>query len=145
MNDGEELSCFKSSSQLMAGILVAISIPIFTSQLEKAREAVDLANIRAGYAEVMTAALTEDKPTATTNTKNTVIYNDENKTYSYTVDLKQKKNGWQTSVTDVSIGTIKLSGADIGQPVAGNTATITYTVSNADTAKDGTVTITFGA
>ena len=37
-------------------VLVAISIPIFTSQLEKSREATDLANIRAAYAEVMTAA-----------------------------------------------------------------------------------------
>ena len=34
-------------------VLVAISIPIFSSQLEKAREAVDAANIRAAYAEVM--------------------------------------------------------------------------------------------
>ena len=34
------------------GVLVAISIPIFTSQLEKAREATDLANIRAAYAGV---------------------------------------------------------------------------------------------
>ena len=31
----------------MAGVLVAISIPIFTAQLEKSREAVDLANLRA--------------------------------------------------------------------------------------------------
>ena len=34
-------------------VLVAISIPIFTSQLEKSREAVDAANLRAAYAEVM--------------------------------------------------------------------------------------------
>lgn len=32
------------------GVLVAISIPIFTSQLEKSREAVDLANLRSAYA-----------------------------------------------------------------------------------------------
>ena len=32
-------------------VLVAISIPIFTSQLEKSREATDLSNIRAAYAE----------------------------------------------------------------------------------------------
>lgn len=101
----------------------------------------DLANIRAGYAEVMTVALTEDKPTATTDTKNTVVYNDTNKTYSYTVDLKQKKDDWQTAVTDVSIGTFSLSTT---KPKAGNTATITYTVSDAATAKDGNVTITFG-
>lgn len=34
-------------------VLVAVSIPIFTTQLEKAREATDLANIRAAYAEAM--------------------------------------------------------------------------------------------
>lgn len=39
--------------------MVAISIPIFTSQLEKSREAVDIANIRAAYAEVAAQALTD--------------------------------------------------------------------------------------
>lgn len=34
-------------------VLVAIAIPIFSSQLEKAREATDAANIRAAYAEVV--------------------------------------------------------------------------------------------
>ena len=37
-------------------VLVAISIPIFMSQLEKSRESTDLANIRAAYAEVMAEA-----------------------------------------------------------------------------------------
>ena len=58
MNDGEELSCFKSSSQRMAGVLVAISIPIFTAQLEKSRDAVTMANVRAAYAEASAAKLT---------------------------------------------------------------------------------------
>lgn len=40
------------------GVLVAISIPIFTSQLEKSREATDAANIRSQYAEVMAEAIT---------------------------------------------------------------------------------------
>lgn len=41
------------------GVLVAISIPIFTSQLEKAREATDEANLRAAYAEATADLLTE--------------------------------------------------------------------------------------
>lgn len=41
------------------GILVAISIPIFTSQLEKAREATDVANMRAAKAAVVTAYLSD--------------------------------------------------------------------------------------
>lgn len=50
------------------GVLVAISIPIFTSQLEKAREATDLANIRSAYAEAAAEAITTDKTTVTKNT-----------------------------------------------------------------------------
>ena len=38
-------------------VLVAISIPIFNSQLEKSRDAVSVANIRAAYAEAQTAYL----------------------------------------------------------------------------------------
>lgn len=43
------------------GVLVAISIPIFTSQLEKSRDAVSIANIRAAYAEASTSYLTGTK------------------------------------------------------------------------------------
>lgn len=38
-------------------VLVAILIPIFTSQLEKSRDAVSVANLRAAYAEAQTALL----------------------------------------------------------------------------------------
>ena len=38
-------------------VMVAIAIPIFTTQLEKAREATDIANIRAAYAEACLDAL----------------------------------------------------------------------------------------
>ncbi len=41
-----------------AAVLVAIAIPVFTAQLEKSREATDLANVRAAYAEQMAAYLT---------------------------------------------------------------------------------------
>ena len=70
-------------------VLVAIAIPIFTSQLEKAREATDMANIRSAYAEVQTAALTEE------NTGNAKI-SDDKKTVTETIKLKQQKEGWQT-------------------------------------------------
>lgn len=39
------------------GVLVAVSIPIFTSQLEKAREATDVANMRAAKAEAVSIYL----------------------------------------------------------------------------------------
>lgn len=41
------------------GVLAAISIPIFTTQLEKAREAVDISNMRAAYAVAQSDVLTE--------------------------------------------------------------------------------------
>ena len=42
-------------------VLVAISIPIFSAQLEKAKEATDMANIRSAYAEVVAAYLGDSK------------------------------------------------------------------------------------
>lgn len=41
-------------------ILVAIAIPTFTSAMEKAKSATDLANIRSGYANAMIIAITEE-------------------------------------------------------------------------------------
>lgn len=42
-------------------VLVAISIPIFSAQLEKAKEATDMANIRSAYAEVVAKYLGDSK------------------------------------------------------------------------------------
>lgn len=47
-------------------VLVAISIPIFSAQLEKAKEATDMANIRSAYAEVVTAYLGDSTKTSYT-------------------------------------------------------------------------------
>ena len=41
-------------------VLVAISIPIFSKQLEKARDAVTIANIRSAYAEAQTEYISPD-------------------------------------------------------------------------------------
>ena len=43
----------------IVAILAAISIPIFTRQLEASREATDLANVRSAYAEVSCKAEAE--------------------------------------------------------------------------------------
>lgn len=59
-------------------VLVAISIPIFSAQLEKSREATDVANIRSAYAEVSADMLTNDSSNKTVN-----------------VVAKQKKDEWQ--------------------------------------------------
>ena len=60
------------------GVLVAVSIPIFTSQLEKSKEATDIANVRSAYAEVMAKYLTDDSNGA-----------------SMSVTAKQGITGWQ--------------------------------------------------
>lgn len=93
-------------------MLVAISIPIFTSQLEKSREAVDAANIRAAYAEMMSDALT-----------GTYGKDDAGATKTYVVNLKQQKNGWQTTFDFPA----DLDGAKTGSPVKSGTATLTWT------------------
>ena len=51
-------------------VLVAIAIPTFSSSLEKAKEAADVANIRAAYAEIQVAVLTDSgaAPTADVDT-----------------------------------------------------------------------------
>lgn len=78
------------------GVLVAISIPIFTSQLEKAREATDLANLRSAYAECSAAVLTE-----TSDTNNDVMYTPATSSAAgyatAEVKLTQKVDGWVTS------------------------------------------------
>ena len=45
-------------------VLVAIAIPVFTSQLKKAENATDLANVRAEYADVVATALADGQMTA---------------------------------------------------------------------------------
>ena len=59
---------------------MAIAIPVFTSQLEKSREATDIANVRSAYAEVVTHYLS-----------------DGNSGFSITVDARQAQDGWQGS------------------------------------------------
>lgn len=46
-------------------VLVAIAIPIFSTQLEKSREATDLANLRSAYGEAVATALTSADGTGT--------------------------------------------------------------------------------
>ena len=50
-------------------ILIAIMIPTFNAQLEKAREAADAANIRSAYAQAMVNALTNTDGTAKITTE----------------------------------------------------------------------------
>lgn len=98
------------------GVLVAISIPIFTTQLEKAREATDAANLRSAYAEVSVAVLGGDGATA----------------YYKGVAMTQTQDATFTTTGDASVGGVKLTG--ITDAKKGTTEYVTVKA-------DGTVTI----
>ncbi len=103
-------------------VLVAIAIPVFTTQLEKSRESTDVANVRSAYAVVVSEALTQATPAAITST----------------ITLKQQQAGWQgpdpsttlaqlgatfTGVTDGAQASVSVSGT----PSAGGSCLITWT------------------
>ena len=92
------------------GVLVAISIPIFTTQLEKAREATDLANIRSAYAEVSANVLTEEGAVTEKKEGNVTInaVAADATDMTATVTLTQKKdNNLIISVIDHGCGMTK--------------------------------------
>ena len=95
-------------------VLVAISIPIFTAQLEKSREATDMANIRSAYAEVVSHYLTDDQSD-----------------YSLKVNLVSNTSDWKS-------GDTKLASASFEELIntQGKSGSVTVSV-----AKDGTVKI----
>ena len=94
-------------------VLVAIAIPIFTTQLEKSREAVDAANIRAAYAEVVSEVISG------------------NTTASRDVKMKQKTDGW-LSTFDFPANLEEADATASAKKVpAGGTVKITATASGA--------------
>ena len=92
-------------------ILIAIAIPTFSSQMEKSREATDLANVRSAYAELM------------------VKVNEADGATPITVELKQKTTDWQTKLP-ITIAGITYYGTDTqnwkGTPVPGGTCAVSY-------------------
>ena len=71
----------------MIAVLIIIAIPVFASQLEKAREAADLANVRSAYAQISEEVMLGNPGTIVT------------------VNLTQKEADWQ-SMEPVNIGDI---------------------------------------
>lgn len=93
-------------------VLVAISIPIFNNQLEKSREATDLANLRAAYAELVAARLTDDTAALST-----------------TVPVAQRQADWVTA--NAKVANLKVTNTSV--PVI---------ATNAASGKNYTITIT---
>ena len=73
-------------------VLVAISIPIFTSQLEKSRESTDAANLRAAYATAAAKVLDTETGVA-----------------AGPVVMTQTDAGFTTDVKDSTIGSVALN------------------------------------
>ena len=121
-------------------VLVAIAIPVFTTQLERARETADLANLRSAYGELVTEYLSRDLST--------------NGTLSATVPVTQRTTGWQTlsdSTSNARIGTsitVDGSSTTAGVAIVARTSgdyklIITadgHVYDSKDTTKNGTVT-----
>ena len=97
------------------GVLVAVSIPVFSQQLEKSREVTDLANVRSAYAELMTEVMGDSAVAP----QNRIVL------------LKQKQNDWQV-YDPVTIGGITHYKSEpdtenwIGVPGAGGKCEISY-------------------
>ena len=86
------------------GVLVAISIPIFTAQLEKSREAVDLSNIRAAYAECSADVLTGDGKTG----------------YYEKVDPKQTTADWVSNPEKIA-GSLDVKNNEVAKTIKSGT------------------------
>ncbi len=97
-------------------VLVAVSIPVFTKQLERSRESVDFANMRSAYAAVMVAALSDDAG-----------LKQADGTFKSEFALKQKQEDWQTSgVKNMRIGNVPYDDWDSKMPAIGGTASATF-------------------
>ncbi len=98
-------------------VLVAIAIPVFTTQLEKSREATDIANVRSAYANIVAAYITEGVD------------------QSMTVTAKQAQDGWQgePGVLMTQIDGVEGSVA-IPAKTSGNSYTVKITAATGDSA-----------
>ena len=97
-------------------VLVAIAIPVFTSQLEKSKEATDISNIRSYYAEITTGLLTGDMKKADDsvivgNNMSAVLTTEDGlpsesgKTFDVEINnfkFQQGQNSWQTADFEVA-------------------------------------------
>ena len=103
-------------------VLVAVSIPVFTSQLEKAKQSTDAANLRAAYAEAVMDSLENDGGAGASTTP-----------------VKITSNGSFNKIgTDAKIGTIELAATYSGSGKTPLTKGAEYDV---NVASNGTTTI----
>ena len=110
-------------------VLVAIAIPIFTAQLEKARDAVSVANLRTAYAEAQTLVLTgndgetSDRATLKIKTSGTDDYYSVAVTGVDLVGTKDSDN-WSGLAAELPFTT--QLGAETGKDGKNKTVTFNY-------------------
>lgn len=111
-------------------MLVAIAIPVFTTQLEKARDSTDQANIRSAYAELSAALVGNTKANAsltdlglTTSQWGGGPLASNSGSITYTFKGQGTNAAWDNTGEDFVIG-------DVTVPAAANATTITFTVTN---------------
>ena len=97
-------------------VLVAIAIPVFTTQLEKAREATDMSNLRAAYAEVVAEYLANGAQVGSTSSTNCTA----------TVTARQAQAGWQN--TQNGTLQVRVDGAEKSITVPAKVASSTWTL-----------------
>jgi len=106
-------------------ILIAIAIPTFTSQLNKAKAATDQANVRSAYAVMQTCKLLEEDPTGTALSTTTTWYMQKDGTFATSTDnaYKLQTTGTKVETTNPVFTTTKDSYIAITYTAAsGNTA-----------------------
>lgn len=113
-------------------MLVAISIPIFTAQLEKSRDSADQANIRSAYAELSAALVSNTKSNATISDlgldspwSGEPLAGDTAATITYTYSGKGSNTTWDNTGTDFKIGNIQVV-------AVADANTITFTVQSGE-------------
>ena len=99
-----------SRNKSLAAVLVAIAIPVFTSQLEKSREATDVANVRSAYAAMMSEFITEGSASAVT------------------VTAQQQQESWQGPGGTL---TIQVEGSESTYDIPAKTNTYTISIDSA--------------
>ena len=118
------------------GVLVAVSIPIFTSQLEKARDATSVANMRSAYAEASASLLTEVASDANVTINKGSTGEIESIAVKGVMIQTAQNNDWSGGASSLPF----TAPTDPGNISASTDYTITFTVT--DGAFSGTPTLT---